>query len=194
MWRSIVISRICVYCSSSNHVDPQYFEAAESLGRLIAGGSYQLVFGGGSLGLMGVLARAAKDKGGHIISVNLELFVKEGINFEAADELIVSKTMNERKRIMAERSDAFIALPGGFGTLEELAEVLTLKQLHFHTKPIVIINTKKYYDHLLKWLEHSYGESFVKERYRSLYHVTDNPSYAMKYIEEYKPVELPVKW
>ena len=189
-----MISRICVYCSSSNHVDPQYFEAAESLGRLVAAGSYQLVFGGGSLGLMGVLARAAKDEGGHIISVNLELFVKEGINFEAADELIVSKTMNERKRIMAERSDAFIALPGGFGTLEELAEVLTLKQLHFHTKPIVIINTKKYFDHLLKWFEHSYGESFVKERYRSLYHVADNPSDAMKYIEEYKPVELPVKW
>ena len=189
-----MISRICVYCSSSAHVDLLYFETAEGLGKLIASGGYQLVFGGGNLGLMGALSRSAKDEGGHIISVNLGLFVKEGINFESADELIVSQTMNERKRIMAERSDAFIALPGGLGTLEELAEVLTLKQLHFHSKPIVIINTKNYYDHLLKWLEHSYGEKFVKKKYRSIYHVADSPADAMKYIEDYKPVELPLKW
>jgi len=189
-----MISRICVYCSSSAHVDPLYFEAADGLGQLIASGGYQLVFGGGNLGLMGALSRSAKDGGGYITSVNLGLFVKEGINFEAADELVVAQTMNERKRIMAERSDAFIALPGGFGTLEELAEVLTLKQLHFHRKPIVIINTKNYYNHLLKWLEHSYGEKFVKEKYRSIYYVADNPAAAMKYIEEYRPVELPLKW
>jgi uncharacterized protein (TIGR00730 family) len=190
----MMISRICVYCSSSAHVDPLYFKAAEELGGLIAQGGYQLVYGGGNLGLMGALSGSAKKGGAYIISVNLKLFVKEGINFEAADELIVSPTMNERKRIMAEQSDAFIALPGGYGTLEELAEVLTLKQLHFHTKPIVIINTKHYYDHLLDWLEHSYGEKFVKETYRCIYHVAHDPEHAMKYIEDYKPVDLPLKW
>jgi uncharacterized protein (TIGR00730 family) len=189
-----MISRICVYCSSSAHVDPLYFADAEELGRLVASGGYHLVFGGGNLGLMGTLARSAKKDGAYIISVNLKLFVEEGINFEAADELIVSPTMNERKRIMGEQADAFIALPGGFGTLEELAEVLTLKQLHFHTKPIVIVNTKNYYDHLIDWLEHSYGEKFVKDKYRSIYHVAHGPEDAMQYIEEYKPVDLPLKW
>jgi uncharacterized protein (TIGR00730 family) len=189
-----MISRICVYCSSSAHVHPLFFEAAEELGRLIASEGYQLVFGGGNLGLMGALSRSAKKLGGHIISVNLKLFVKEGINFEGADELVVSETMNERKRIMADRSDAFIALAGGFGTLEELAEVLTLKQLHFHKKPIVIINTKQYYDHLLSWLEHSYEEKFVKEKYRSIYHVAADAAGAMEYLRGYTPVDLPLKW
>jgi uncharacterized protein (TIGR00730 family) len=189
-----MISRICVYCSSSSKIDPLYFETADRLGKLIASGGYQLVYGGGNLGLMGALAHAVKKEGGHIISVNLELFVKKGINYDAADELIVSPTMNERKRIMAERSDAFIALPGGFGTLEELVEVLTLKQLHFHSKPIVIINTGNYYGHLLNWMEHSYQEQFVKEKYRSIYYVTDNPADALTYIEEYEPIKLPVKW
>ena len=189
-----MISRICVYCSSSAHVNQRYMEAAEDLGKRIASEGYQLVYGGGTLGLMGALAKSAKDADGYIVSINLELFVKEGINYEAADEVIVSKTMNERKRIMVERSDAFIALPGGFGTLEELAEILALKQLHFHSKPIVIINTNNYYGYLLKWFEHSYAEKFIKDKYRSIYYVTESTADAMHYIDEYKSVELPLKW
>jgi uncharacterized protein (TIGR00730 family) len=95
---------------------------------------------------------------------------------------------------MVERSDAFIALPGGFGTLEELSEVLTLKQLHFHNKPIVIMNVRGYFDHLLRWIENSFHEQFVKDKYRSLFHVTDSPEDAMNYLHDYRPVELPVKW
>ena len=189
-----MISRICVYCSSSEKVAPLYFEAAETIGKLIAAGGYELVYGGGNLGLMGALASAVKGGGGRIISVNLELFVQKGINYDAADELIVSPSMNKRKRIMAESSDAFIALPGGLGTLEELAEVITLKQLHFHSKPIVILNINGYYDHLLYWVENSFHEMFVKEKYRSIYHVTDDPADALVYIEGYESVELPVKW
>jgi uncharacterized protein (TIGR00730 family) len=189
-----MISRICVYCSSSSYVKPLYIETAESLGKRIATGGFQLVYGGGNLGLMGALARSTKREGGYIVSVNLELFVDRGINYDAVDELIVSPTMNERKRIMAEQSDAYIALPGGFGTLEELAEVLTLKQLHFHSKPIVIINTDNYYGHLLNWIEHSFHEKFVKEKFRSIFYAADDPVDALTYIENYKPVELPVKW
>ena len=189
-----MISRICVYCSSSEKVAPLYFEAAETTGRLIAEGGYELVYGGGNIGLMGALASAVKGGGGRIISINLELFVQNGINYDAADELIVLPSMDNRKRIMAESSDAFIALPGGLGTLEELAEVAALKQLHFHSKPIVILNINGYYDHLLCWIENSIREMFVKDKYRSIYHVTDKPEDALAYIERYEPVELPVKW
>ena len=189
-----MISRICVYCSSSEKVAPPYFEAAAMIGRLIAEGGYELVYGGGNIGLMGALAGAVKGGGGRIISINLELFVRNGINYDAADELIVLPSMDNRKRIMAESSDAFIALPGGLGTLEELAEVVALKQLHFHSKPIVILNINGYYDHLLYWIENSIREMFVKEKYRSIYHVTEEPEDAVAYIERYEPVELPVKW
>jgi len=189
-----MIEKVCVYCSSSSRVDSVYRDAAEKLGRFVAENGYHLVYGGGNLGLMGVLAQTVKNHGGTITSVNLELFVRKRINFEGADELVVARTMGERKRIMIDRSDAFIALPGGFGTLEELSEVLTLKQLHFHTKPIVILNTNRYYDHFLDWIEHSFSEEFVKEKYREIYHVTDVPEEVITYLQSYSPVELPVKW
>jgi uncharacterized protein (TIGR00730 family) len=143
---------------------------------------------------MGELADSVKNAGGRVTGVNLELFVQRGITFADADQLIVARTMGERKRIMIDRADGFIALPGGFGTLEELSEVITLKQLHFHRKPIIIVNVNLYFSHLLAWMEHSYEEEFTKRKYRTLYHVADTPEDAMGYLRSYRPAELPVKW
>ena len=185
-----MISRICVYCSSSAHVDPLYFEAADGLGQLIASGGYQLVFGGGNLGLMGALSRSAKDGGGYITSVNLGLFVKEGINFEAADELVVAQTMNERKRIMAERSDAFIALPGGFGTLDEIFEALTLGQLQIEKKAIGILNTNNFFHHTLKQLDHMVEEGFLKQENRDMIMVSDSIEILIEKMKTYRAPQM----
>jgi uncharacterized protein (TIGR00730 family) len=185
---------IGVYCASSSKVDELYLKAAEQIGELIAAGEFTLVYGGGNIGLMGTLARSVKKNGGSVTGVNLELFVQKGLCYRDADEIIICKTMHERKRIMEDRSDAFIVLPGGFGTLEEFSEVLTLKQLRFHNKPIVVVNTNGFYSSLLAWMENSFKENFVKDKYRSLYHVAEEPERAFSYIMDYKPVEYPVKW
>ncbi len=144
--------------------------------------------------MMGALARSVKKNGGRVTGVNLELFVKKGLCYRDADEIIICKTMNERKQIMEDRSDAFIVLPGGFGTLEEFSEVLTLKQLHFHNKPIVLVNINGFYSKLVAWMENIFSENFVKEKYRNLYYVTEHPDEAFSYIRNYTPIEYPVKW
>jgi uncharacterized protein (TIGR00730 family) len=189
-----MILSIGVYCSSSSKIDDSYINVAVQVGELIAAGRLKLVYGGGNIGLMGTLARSVKENGGQVTGVNLELFVEKGLCYRDADEIIICKTMSERKQIMEDRSDAFIVLPGGFGTLEEFSEVLTLKQLHFHNKPIVLLNINGFYSNLLAWMDNSFRESFIKDKYRSLYHAAENPEEAFSYIRDYTPVEYPVKW
>ncbi|HEC23457.1 MAG TPA: TIGR00730 family Rossman fold protein [Chloroflexi bacterium] len=183
---------ICVYCSSSDAIAADFFEAAEELGALLARRKKVLVYGGGRLGLMGALARAVHQNGGRVVGVIPEALLPQV--YEPADAMVVTRDMRERKAVMESRADAFIGLPGGFGTLEEVLETLTLKQLHFHEKPIVLINVRGFYDRLLDLFEYIYAEHFAKPEFRHLYHVAHNPAEALDYIETYRPVSLPRKW
>jgi len=185
---------ICVYCSSSDAVAPVYFMTAAELGRLMALGSHALVYGGASVGLMGEIARAVRAGGGNVISVMPEAVRNAGITFEDAGEILYTDTLRERKALMEERADAFIALPGGFGTLGEVLEILTLKQLKLHAKPVVFINTGGFYDPLLDMFEKMYAEKFAKSLFRGLYAIADDAAGALDYIGKYRPVELESKW
>lgn len=179
-----MIQHVTVYCASSGSVDAAYFEVAAEMGRLLANRGLSLVYGGGKVGLMGEVARAVHAEGGRVCGVIPEaLKEKEGIAYELADELIVTKTMQERKRILFTKADAFVVLPGGFGTLEEFMEVLTLRQLGYHDKPLALVNTSSYYDPLLALFEHFFAERFAHDRYRALYHVAEEPAGAIRHIE-----------
>ena len=189
-----MIRSVCVYSSSSDAVAPQFVEAAEALGSALARRRVTLVFGGGRVGLMGVVARAVHQHGGQVIGVIPDFMRSREIAYEEADELIVTKTMRERKAIMEERSDAFVTLPGGFGTLEEILEIITLKQLETHSKPVVLLNTRGFFDPLLAMFEQLYRERFTKEHYRGHYHVAAEPEAALHHLENYQPPPRVQKW
>lgn len=156
--------------------------------------NYQLVYGGGMVGLMGEVARSVKKHGGSTLGVVPTALNIDKVVNDIDDELIITDGMRERKAIMDERADAFIGLPGGFGTFEEMFEVLTLKQLGYHNKPILFLNVRGYYDKLLEMFEHIYSENFAKSQYRSLYHICDSVSDAISYLSSYQPPDLPDKW
>lgn len=141
---------LCVYCSSSNRLDPKYFEVATELGEELVRRGWGLVYGGGNTGLMGAIARAVTASGGRVIGVIPEFMKVKELAYDEADELVTVLTMRERKLMMETRADAFVALPGGFGTLEEIVEILTLKQLEVVRKPCVFLNQDGFYDDLLK--------------------------------------------
>jgi uncharacterized protein (TIGR00730 family) len=185
---------ICVFCSSSNGVSEVYFEAAESLGILIAKGNHSLIYGGANVGLMERIAHTVKLNDGKILGVIPQKIYDRDLYSEHPHELLVTATMDERKAIMRERSDAFIALPGGFGTLEEIIEVITLKQLDYHRKPIVFLNINGFFNDLFIQFEKSFSENFAKENYRNLYHIATIPEEAITYISDYKFEELGQKW
>lgn len=184
---------ICVYGASSNRIDKKYFEAAFEVGRLIAEKGFGLVFGAGDSGLMGAAARGAASQRGRIIGVIPEKLNKKGIYFEGCTERIETATMHERKALMERLSCGFIALAGGLGTIEELMEVLTLKQLSYIDPAIVLLNTDGYYDALLAQLERSMEEGFTHPEYRSLYFAANTPEEAVEYCASYKGSELPDK-
>lgn len=179
-----MINQVTVYCASSDDVDSKYLDVAEEAGKLLADRNYGLVYGGGQVGLMGAIARSVHRHGGRVIGIIPEaLKEREGVAYEVADELIITKTMQERKAILFTRADAFMVLPGGFGTLEEFMEVLTLKQLGYHNKPLALLNVDGYYDPLLDLFEHFFDEGFAAERYRTLYFVTGSAEEALAYME-----------
>lgn len=185
---------ICVYSSSSNSIDKVYFDLASELGKAIATNKDILLFGGGMRGLMGATATAVHDLGGKVIGVIPEALNQKGVVYETCDELIVTKDMRERKSIMDSKSEAFIALPGGFGTLEELLEIITLKQLKYHNRPVVILNGNGFFDLLLKQFDTIIDQYFAKSESSLLYYVTPNVKEALDYIDAYKPVEFKDKW
>jgi len=166
---------LCVYCASSNHVDAVYFEAARALGTLMARERVPLVYGGGKIGLMGEVARAVHAGGGEVIGVIPEALRDRELAYAEADELIVTSDLRERKAIMESRSDAFVALPGGIGTLEEVLEVITLRQLRYHRKPIVFLNTDQFYAPLFALFEHLQNQRFTPPQQEPLYLVADRP-------------------
>jgi uncharacterized protein (TIGR00730 family) len=185
---------ICVFSSSSDAVAPAYFQAARELGALIALRGHTLVYGGASTGLMGELARAVQAQRGKVIGVIPENIRARGVAYSPANELHVTADLRERKAMMETRSDAFIALPGGFGTLEEVSEVLTLKQLQVHSKPIIFINILGFYDKLLALYDHFYAEHFAKEQFRVYYTVVPDAASALVHLEDYRPPVSENKW
>jgi len=185
---------ICVFCSSSNGIDNFYFQQAEELGKLIALQGFSLVYGGANVGLMEHLATSVKKNNGKVIGIIPQKIHDFELSSNVPDELIVTPNMEKRKRLMRDKSDAFIALPGGFGTLEEILEVITLRQLDYHHCPIVFLNTNGFFNHLFKQFELSFSESFAKESYRKLYYVASTPTETMEYIRNFKHEEFETKW
>lgn len=153
---------LCVYCSSSDRLDPRYYSAATEFGREMVVRGWDLVYGGGKTGLMGAVARAVKTNGGRVIGVIPEFMKVKELAFDEADELVTVITMRERKLLMETRADAFVALPGGFGTLEEIMEILTLRQLNVVKKPCVFFNQDGFYDDLIRFFEKMLAEKFFK--------------------------------
>ena len=159
---------ICVYCGSSEDIDPAYRQAAKDLGKAIAEHGDQLVYGGGSVGLMGDCARSVHEFGGKVVGVIPESLSTVEIAYHNADELIVTQTMRERKQIMDDRADAFVVLPGGFGTLEELAEILVLKILKYTDRPLIVVNPDGFYDPLIELFNHFVEHKFAKTKHLQL--------------------------
>ena len=177
--------RICLYGAASPTIDKEYIERVEALGREMASRGHSLVFGGGGNGLMGAAARGVKEKGGHILGVIPRFFDEENVEeiFSECDELIMPETMRERKQLMEDNAEAFIIVPGGIGTFEEFFEILTLKQLCRHKKPIGIYNIRGYYNELVLAMETAMQKGFIRENCAELYYLTDDPAELLSYIE-----------
>lgn len=181
----MTIRAVTVYCSSSRAVARAYFDAAEALGRGIAGSGWALVYGGNNLGLMDAVACAARAAGGKVIGVTPQLMADEGIVDRRCDELIVTPGMRERKALLEQRGDALVALPGGLGTFEELFEVLVARILGYHDKPIVILNVAGYYQPLIDLIEHGIEQQFIKPRAREAYFVAAAVDEAIGYLNRH---------
>jgi uncharacterized protein (TIGR00730 family) len=185
---------ICVFCSSSDVIEPGYFAAASDLGATMAQQGHVLIYGGTNVGLMGAIARAVHQNGGRVVGVIPGFIASRGLAYEPADELIVTRDLRERKARMEERADAFIALPGGFGTLEEMLEIITLKQLLQHTKPVLFLNTGGFYDPLAALFDHMREHRFAKAYSNSLYHFAKDAADAFHYLAHYQPPKIEAKW
>ena len=186
---------ICVYGASSPDIDPIFFEETEKLGRMMAAKGHGLVFGGGAQGLMGAAARGVHEMGGQIIGVAPTFFRNvDGILYEHCTEFVYTETMRERKQIMEDRSDAFVVTPGGIGTFEEFFEILTLKQLGRHQKPIVIFNVMGYFDSMKAMMENAIQKAFMKPVCRELYVFLDTPEDILEYLEQYKAAKAEAKY
>lgn len=185
---------LCVYCASSDRLDPKYAAVAEQTGREIAARGWALVYGGGKTGLMGAVARGTKAGGGKVIGVIPEFMKARELEFIEADELISVVTMRERKLLMETRADAFLALPGGWGTLEELLEILTLAHLETIHKPVVILNQDGYYDDLLRFFDRIVAEKFMRETIRGKYAVARSLAEVFPLIEGWQHQPGDAKW
>jgi uncharacterized protein (TIGR00730 family) len=188
------MKNICIFCSSSDAVAPLYYEAAEELSAAIAKRGLTLVYGGCKVGLMGRVAETAKKNGGKVIGIIPKNIHVKGLLQEGLDELIITENMRERKALMEEKADAFIALPGGFGTLEEILEMLTYRQLKIHAKPIIFLNTNDFYSPLISFFESFYHQKFAKAEQKKLYLVADKIKDVFDYLETFRPSSLSGKW
>ena len=188
-----MIKNVCIFGASCSSIDPAYIEAAYRTGALLAQRNIGMVFGGGNTGLMGAAARGIHENGGRLTGVIPEKLNQPGIAYPHCDELIVTPDMHTRKATMEKLSEGFIALPGGFGTLEELLEVLTLNQLGYLALPVVLLNTRGYYDRLIDQLKYCVEEGFTSPACLSIFAVADTPEQAVEMVMKMKLSELPDK-
>lgn len=175
--------RVCVYAGSRTGLRPEYVDAARALGTEIAGRGIGIVYGGAGVGMMGALADAALDVGGKVIGVAPRRAFPDEASHTSLTELRIVGSMHRRKAVMTDLSDAFIALPGGFGTLDELFEAITWAQIGLHQKPIGLLNVDGYYDMLLAFVEHAFKEGFIGAAHRSLISVEDTPAALLDQLE-----------
>ena len=176
------IQSVCTYCASSTKIAPCYFQAAEELGRLLAQEKIQIINGAGNIGLMAAISDAALQAGGKVTGVIPHFMIEQGWNHTGLTQTIAVENMHERKQTMADLSDAVIALPGGCGTLEELLEIITWKQLGLYLNPIVILNTNHFFDPLLNMLHKAIAENFMRNQHGKIWLVADEPAEAIQLI------------
>lgn len=179
--------RICVYGAASDKISEKYKQAGENLGKTLATRGHGLVFGGGDNGLMGAVARGVYACGGEIIGVSPKFFNVDGVLYPNCTELIYTDTMRERKKILEDSSDAFIIAPGGVGTLDEFFEILTLKQLQQHNKPIAIFDFCGYFKGIIDWMKTATEKEFISDITMDLFKISDDIDEILEYIENYVP-------
>ena len=184
--------RICVYGASSNLIDPAHLAAGEALGKGIAKRGWSLVFGGGAQGMMGAAVRGVRSENGEALGISPSFFNVDGILYDDCTEFIYTDTMRERKQLLEEKADAFIMSAGGIGTFEEFFEILTLKQLGKHNKPIVVLNTLNYYDAMLQMLQTAVEGKFMQQACLQLFAVCRTPEEALDYIRDYNENALDI--
>ena len=184
-----MIKNICVFASSSNYLEEAFYEDAKELGKLIGENGYNIVYGGSTLGMMWACAEQVKTNGGKVYGVMPQRLVDMGCRTDNCDEFHLAVGMRDRKQKMDEISDAVIALAGGFGTLEELAEMIVQKQLGYNKKPIIILNTNRFYDKLIEFFDVIVEEKFANKISKELYFVAKTPQEAIDYIKTYKEPE-----
>jgi uncharacterized protein (TIGR00730 family) len=187
------LKKICVFCGSNSGTSSVYAAAAQKLGQLIAARGLTLVYGGASVGLMGIIANAALAGGGQVIGVIPRGVIPKEIAHPGLTELRTVASMHERKALMEQLSDAFVAMPGGYGTFDEFFEILTWAQLGLHRKPCGIYNINGFYDGLLAMLDHSMEEGFLKPQHRRLIVAGDNPEALLTHLEEFESSQT-AKW
>ncbi len=190
---AVVLKSIAVFCGSSSGKDPLYMEVARELGKKLAEEKIQLIYGGAQVGCMGAVADAVIEHGGKAIGVIPKKLMRVEIAHGNLTELHVVETMHERKAMMADLADGFIAMPGGSGTLEEYFEVLTWAQIGYHQKPCSLLNVNNYYTPLLSLFDHMIEQGFVKEEYRKLMIMEEDPSLLLDRLKNYKPAYIQ-KW
>ncbi len=185
---------VCVFGASSANIDARYIDDARELGRRLAENGWRCVNGGGSVGLMGAVTDGTLDAGGEVTGVIPKFMVDNGWCYDRLEDVVVTADMHQRKQIMSEMADAVIALPGGVGTLEELLETLTWRQLGLVKTPIIILNSLGYYDNLLSMLSHAIDEGFMKQSHARLWQVATTPEQAIALLDDCPPVTFEPKY
>lgn len=189
-----MIGSVTVFCGSSDAVDPKYFTAAAELGEKIARRGWRIIYGGGGVGLMGTLARAALGQGGHVTGVIPRALLDLGVGETKVSELVVTDGLRDRKAIMDEWGDAFVALPGGLGTMEEVLEALTLKQLGYHRKPVAVLDLDGFFGPLWTQFQRGVDEGFIKPEFLDLWYPAPDVDALLRYLEGYEPHRYGLKW
>ena len=188
-----MIDNVCVFASSCNFLDKVYYDDAKELGRLLAQNNMNMVYGGSCLGLMWACAKEVKANGKRLIGIMPEKLKEMDVFSDYCDEFYVTPCMRSRKAKMDEMSDAVVALPGGFGTLEELSEMIVQKQLGYNQKAIVILNTNGFYDNLLKFFDDIIQQKFANKKAENLYYIANTPKDAVEYLKNYNAEDFSVK-
>ena len=185
---------VCVFAASSANIESRYLADAHELGTLLAGGGWRCVNGGGAVGLMGAVTDGTLDAGGEVTGVIPKFMVDNGWCYDRLQDVVITADMHQRKQMMSEMADAVIALPGGVGTLEELLETLTWRQLGLVKVPVIILNTLGYYDALLAMLHHAIDQGFMKDSHAQLWQVAATPAEAITMLKNSRPVEFESKY